>query len=291
MPREYSRVVTESKPDIYGFERRELVDRATRIHYLVGGAGPPIVLVHGFAGAASNFAVLAPLLAARHRVVVPDLPGHGRSAPLPAAESVAAYADRVAAVADREGVADAAVVGHSMGGVVALRMAIRRPDLVRALVLAAAAGISTGSRVAEIFLTATSLLKPGRRIARFCERIARSPRLRALTFDGMSTSDGAALSEAAALGFLSGSRLYTDIASAARALAREDVRLDLERVTCPALVLWGARDRQVPLDDAFEYARRLGAPLRAIADCGHLLVGERPDACADAVERFLAGLG
>jgi len=45
------------------------------------------------------------------------------------------------------------------------------------------------------------------------------------------------------------------------------------------------------VDDAFEYARRLGAPLRVIADCGHLLVGERPDACADAIERFVAAAG
>ena len=55
---------------------------------------------------------------------------------------------------------------------------------------------------------------------------------------------------------------------------------------CPVLVLWGARDRQVPLEDGFEYARRLGAPLRVIADCGHLLIGERPDVCARAVLEF-----
>jgi pimeloyl-ACP methyl ester carboxylesterase len=56
-------------------------------------------------------------------------------------------------------------------------------------------------------------------------------------------------------------------------------------------VLWGARDHQVPIDDAFEFARRLRAPLRTIADCGHLLVGERPDACADAIGAFLDRIG
>ena len=59
---------------------------------------------------------------------------------------------------------------------------------------------------------------------------------------------------------------------------------------CPVLVLWGARDQQVPLEDGFEYARRLGAPLRVIADCGHLLIGERPDVCARAVLGF-TGVG
>jgi pimeloyl-ACP methyl ester carboxylesterase len=48
-------------------------------------------------------------------------------------------------------------------------------------------------------------------------------------------------------------------------------------------VLHGARDVQVPLRDGVEYARRLGAPLRAVADCGHLLIGERPDAVVDTI--------
>jgi 3-oxoadipate enol-lactonase len=250
------------------------------------------VLVHGFAGAASNFAVLAPLLAARHRLILPDLPGHGGSEPLAAVPSLAGYADRVAALVEHElGTAPpivAAVVGHSMGGVVALRLAGRRPELVRAVVLAAAAGIGTGTGIAQAFLEGVSVLRPARRLAAWGDRIASSPRLRALVFDGLSASDGAAMSEHAARGFFAGSRQYTDIRSAGRALAREDVRSDLELVRCPALVIAGARDRQVSVDDAFEYARRLRSPLRVIADCGHLLVGERPDACADAIDRFLA---
>ena len=54
------------------------------------------------------------------------------------------------------------------------------------------------------------------------------------------------------------------------------------------LVLWGARDNQLPVDDAFDYARRLRAQLRVIADCGHLLIVERPAACADAITGFLS---
>ena len=91
--------------------------------------------------------------------------------------------------------------------------------------------------------------------------------------------------------FLSGPARHTDTVSAARALVRDDPRPDLDRVQCSTLLLWGARDNQLPVGDAFEYARRLGAPLRAIADCGHLLIGERPDACADAIEAFLSRHG
>jgi pimeloyl-ACP methyl ester carboxylesterase len=80
--------------------------------------------------------------------------------------------------------------------------------------------------------------------------------------------------------------MHSDALSAGLALAGDDPRQDLDRVRCPVLVLWGARDRQVPIADGFEYARRLRAPLRVIADCGHLLIGERPDVCARAVLEF-----
>jgi pimeloyl-ACP methyl ester carboxylesterase len=282
--------VTEAKLLLGGLEERTLQWRGSRLHYFVGGQGPPLALVHGFGGAATNFAALAPLLLDRYRLVIPDLPGHGGSAPLAATPSLSGFADRLAAVLEQEGAAPAAVVGHSLGGVVGLRLAARRPELVRALVLCGAAGISTTTRSSEVFVAMVSLLRPARRTARWRHTIARSPRLRSLAFDTFGTSDGAALSETAALGFLAGSRTYTDIFSAGRALVREDVRFDLAGLRCPALVVWGARDRQVPMADAFEYARRLRAPLRTIADCGHLLVGERPEACADAIDRFLGSL-
>ena len=83
-------------------------------------------------------------------------------------------------------------------------------------------------------------------------------------------------------GFLRGPTMHTDALGAGLALARDDPRPRPRPRRVPALVLFGARDRQVPLADGFEYARRLRARLRVIADCGHLLIGERPDVCARA---------
>src|SRR5215208_414033 len=124
-------------------EERFVEAKGVRMRYLVGGEGPPLVLVHGLAGAAANWLELTGRLGRRHRLIVPELPGHGGSAPLPAAPSVNAYADRVRLVAAHEDALPAAVVGHSMGGLVALRLALRHPDDVRAVVLAASAGISS----------------------------------------------------------------------------------------------------------------------------------------------------
>ena len=185
----------------------------------------------------------------------------------------------------------AVVVGHSLGGLVALRLAMRRPDAVRGLVLAGAAGIASATRWAEFWLSFFGRLQLGRRIASQRGLYARRPRLRYVPFGYWGASDPQALDAEQVVGFLAGPERHTDTWCAMEVLVRDDPRLDLERVTAPALVLWGARDRQVPIDDAFEYARRLRAPLRTIADCGHLLVGERPDACADAIGAFLDRIG
>ena len=276
--------MSDAKPELPGFEERFAETRGARLRYLAAGEGETLLLVHGLGGSAPNWLALAPLLLPGRRLLVPELPGHGGSDPLPAAASLTAYADGLAALLD----GPAAVVGHSLGGAIALRLAVRRPELINALVLAGAAGISSGTRRARYGLTITGLLKPGRKIAPYRDRVARSAVLKTLVFGRWGASDPPGLPPEVAEAFLSGPARHTDTVSAAKALVREDPRPDLDRVRCPVLLLWGARDHQLPVDDAFEYARRLRAPVRVIADCGHLLIGERPEECADAIESFLA---
>jgi pimeloyl-ACP methyl ester carboxylesterase len=277
-----------SNPFLPGFSVRYTEARGVRLRWFETGNGPTVVLVHGFGGAASNWTAVAPALVERCRVLAPELPGHGGSSALPGpGETLDPYADRVAALLPEPAV----LVGHSLGGVVALRLAARHPRLVRAIVLAGSAGIGTTTRRSRRALTLTSVVQPGKRISRFRHFVAREPLLRYAAFKFVSVSDPRALDPFAAEGFLAGSGLHTGIREAADALAGTDPRLDLERVRCPAMVLHGARDGQVPLRDAFEYARRLRAPLRTIADCGHLLIGERPDAVVDAIYDVLDGIG
>ncbi len=269
-----------------GFTERLHERRGTRIRLFSAGEGPALLLLHGLGGAAWNFDALAPLLRGR-RLLIPDLPGHGGSGPLPA-PSLAGFADALADVLDAEGVERTDVFGHSLGGVVALRLALRWPERVRRLILAAPAGISSATRFAEATLALAGLIEPGRIAGRRADRIARSRRLRRLVFGLFEVANPDVFSERAVHGFLRGPTMHTDALGAGLALSADDPRRDLDRVRCPVLLLWGARDRQVPIEDGFEYARRLRAPLRAIADCGHLLIAERPEVCARAVLDFLS---
>jgi pimeloyl-ACP methyl ester carboxylesterase len=270
-----------------GFEPRFADVDGVRTRYFVGGEGPPLVVVHGLGGAAVNFTLLAPLLARCHRVLIPDLPGHGKTEPLERADDLTAYADHIAALAEFEGMFPAPLVGYSMGGVIALRLAVSRPQSVTGLALVAAAGIVSVSRRAEIWLAVTGALRPAQVMTRFRGTFARRPRLRWLPFGLWGAVDPPALAPEGVLGFLEGPSQHTDVGMAGRALLRDDPRPDLDHVRCPVLLLWGSRDRLVPLVDGFEYARRLRAPIRTLPAAGHLLVGEQPHACAKVLEDFL----
>jgi pimeloyl-ACP methyl ester carboxylesterase len=117
--------------------QRIAVSPAETLHVTISGEGRPVVVVPGLLGAGFGFRTVAPLLGeAGFRAHVIDLLGTGRSAyPREADYSLTAQADRIAAALDSLRVAHAIVIAHAIGGSVAMRLAIRRPDLVRGIVL------------------------------------------------------------------------------------------------------------------------------------------------------------
>src|SRR6188474_2213677 len=130
-------------PLLPGFRAGFTEVRGVRLRWFEAGSGPNVALLHGLGGAATNWTLVAPALAERCRVLVPELPGHGGSSALPGPpERLDPYADRMAALLDEPAV----VAGHSFGAVVALRMAIRHPELIRGLLLSGSAGIGSGTR-------------------------------------------------------------------------------------------------------------------------------------------------
>jgi pimeloyl-ACP methyl ester carboxylesterase len=260
--------------------------RVEGLRLYAGGEGRPVVLLHGLGGAAANWGEVTADLAASYRVLAVDLPGHGGSAAPPADAGMDWFAESVARVLDAEGLSGAIVGGHSFGGHVAMHLALRRPDLVGALLLVAPAGIRTRTRFVQVAIAASTFVRPGRVVARARARYASRVWFRRAVFRPWFVADADSFSERATLGFLSGQEEHTNTAVAGRAMVADDPRPELDRLRCPALLLWGASDTQLPLDDAFEYARRLHASLRVVADCGHLVIGERPEAVLDGVRHL-----
>jgi len=114
-----------------------VIDDDLRWEVRVRGTGVPLLLLHGFTGRGSGWGTLATALARQFRLIVVDLPGHGRSGipPDPDRAGVERSADDLASILQREGCAPAHVLGYSLGARVALRLAVAHPDVVRRLVL------------------------------------------------------------------------------------------------------------------------------------------------------------
>lgn len=124
----------------------ELTD--VTLHYEIDGAGPPLMLVAGTASDSASWGPLVEPLAEHFTVIRPDNRSTGRTAPLDAPLSLDHWADDALALADHLGLGPVAVVGHSLGGVIGLRMAAAAPERVSRLGLLASAPITVGRNAA-----------------------------------------------------------------------------------------------------------------------------------------------
>lgn len=258
-----------------------------RLHVVEAGpADAPVLLcLHGLAASHAIWEPVATAFGDRFRVVAPDLPGHGLSAKPDAPYDAAFYAAVVHGLARALDVDHAVVLGSSLGGRVALELAIRRPDFVRALALAAPAGdYAPMLRPAAMLLD----LLPGPRMLRVglrrgLERSFHDPRnprcaaRRRIQEEQIAADD-----------FPLFARAVTRSIAALLRSARQPV----ERVTQPLLVCWGREDRVVPFArSAALLARVPQARLRVFERCGHLPMLECTDEYLRVVRAFLDEAG
>ena len=235
------------------------------VRYYVGGEGEPLLLLHGLAGSTGNWVELLPDLVQRYRVIALDLPGHGGSgSSSQTAASTADFAAVAAAVLEAEESGPAVVAGHSFGGLVALRLAHSRPELVRGLLLVSPAGIRTSLRIVQAIALTTTTIRPGRFVAPLRHRYAERDWYRRAVFRPWFVSDARSLTPSATHGLLQAQREHTDTKSAARAMIADDPRRDLARDLVPC-------------------RRRLGRARPAVADRGRVRV--RPPAGREAAGR------
>jgi pimeloyl-ACP methyl ester carboxylesterase len=130
-------------------EERRIEVGGLPTRYLEAGTGEPLVLLHALGESTSDWRWVLPALARTHRVYAPDLPGFGGSSK-PAADYSPAFFERFAAgFLDALGLRRAAVVGNSLGGLVALRLALSEPARVGALVLVDSAGLGRSATYAD----------------------------------------------------------------------------------------------------------------------------------------------
>jgi pimeloyl-ACP methyl ester carboxylesterase len=263
------------------------------IRYLSAGEGPPLVLLHGAGDNALDWRWVLPALARTHHVYAPDLPGSDDSAK-PAADYSPTFFERfVSGFVEALGIGRATFVGSSLGGLIALRLALSDPARIDALVLADSAGL--GRTINPLF---TSVNVPG--LGEAAIPLWRTPAgayqrawARAmLLFARPGRVPRGRLTEQCRLaqspGYLEAH--LTALRTQVRPCGQREVLVDrLPLLKMPTLIVWGARDRVFPKSQARdEVARLQEGSLELIPDCGHLPHIECPEPFVAAVERFSA---
>ena len=255
------------------------------------GSGPPLVFVHGLSGCWQNWLENLPYFARDHRVIAVDLPGFGESEMPAEPISISAYADTIDALMTELGIDRAQIVGNSMGGFIGAELAIHHPGRVERLVLVAAAGLSIENVRTE---RARGLRHHLENVAFFyvgwlasrSDAVARRGRLRSALLL-LVAAHPAKLPPELTIEQVSGSG-KPGFSDALDAMCHYPLRDRLEHVSCTTLIVWGDKDRLVPVGDAAVFEKLIpDSRLFIYADTGHLPQMERPARFNADVHAFL----
>jgi pimeloyl-ACP methyl ester carboxylesterase len=264
-----------------------------RVAYRDDGDGEVLLLIHGMAGSSDTWRLVIPQLSKKFRVIAPDLLGHGESAKPRSDYSLGAFAVFLRDFLDELGVSQATVVGHSLGGGVAMQFVYQHPDYIKRLVL-----ISSGGLGPDVGLVLRLLSAPGAELV--LPIIAPKPvlavgnKLRSwLSAAGIQSPRGAELwSSYSSLSdpdtrqsFLKTLRSVVDYrGQAVSALNRLGLRTDL-----PVMAIWGERDNIIPVHHAHAaHEARTDARLELLPHVGHFAQVEAPNVVVELIEDFIA---
>jgi pimeloyl-ACP methyl ester carboxylesterase len=250
------------------------------------------MFVHGLSGCWQNWLENIPHFARDHRVIAVDLPGFGESEMPAKPISISRYADTIDALMDvLEVDCPVRLVGNSMGGFIGAELAIRYPQRIERLVLVAAAGLSVEHIRTQ---RKEGLRHRAENVAFFnigwmasrSATVARRRRLRsALLLLVAAHPDRLPPELTFELVHGSGKPGFND---ALDALCSYPIRERLQKIECPTLIVWGTKDRLVPLKDASVFEELISDSRKIVyQDTGHLTMLERPARFNADVEEFL----
>jgi pimeloyl-ACP methyl ester carboxylesterase len=254
--------------------------RAGRVAYREFGSGPTVLLLHATLHDRHDFDPIVETLATRYRTIAVDWPGHGDSDPIDATVEPSAplFADVLEDVVDCLALSRAVLIGNSVGGFAAARLAINRPDSAAGLVLVNAGGFVPLNPLSRSFCRALGTPAVFRRAAPLFIR----GYMKAKTDSDRQIIDRATAVAKTAEGVRIGTGLWRSFATPAHDLRRRAAELSV-----PTLIVWGKKDIAIPLraGRATHDAIR-GSRLQTL-DTGHVVFSSDPDGFLAIAEPFL----
>lgn len=242
------------------------------------GRGVPLVFVHGFPLSRSVWQKQIDAFRSSHRVIAPDLPGFGDSDARPGPTTMAQYAAEVRALLQQLATGPVVLVGHSMGGYVALAFARQFPELLRGLVLV---GTKAGPDAPEA--------AAGRRaMAEKVETEGVQVVVQAMAPKMLAGGNHDAQMMEHVRAFMASSKPMGVVGALLGMAGRPDATALLAQIVVPTLVITGADDMLVPPAESEKLAEAIrGAQLVVVAHAGHLVAFEQPDQFNRALEVWL----
>jgi pimeloyl-ACP methyl ester carboxylesterase len=271
---------------------RQITLHGHQVAYRDQGRGDTVLLVHGMAGSSRTWRDVLPSLAEHHRVLAPDLVGHGRSEKPPGDYSLGAFANLLRDLLDALEIEKVTIVGQSLGGGIALQFAYQFPERVDRLVLVSSGGLgrevswmlrllaAPGAELALPVLAPWFVRDPGMAASRWLrDRGVRVARLAEMWDAYASLTD--AENRAA---FLRTLRAVVD--PGGQTIDASD-RLHLA-AGVPTLIVWGDADAIIPVQHATDaHAALPGSRLEIFEGVGHFPQNEDPARFVEVIEDFL----
>ncbi len=252
-------------------ERRIKID-GLEVNYKIAGSGQPILILHGWGGTSDSWIEVQELLSKKYLVVVPDLPGFGKTPSPPVGWSLENYVDFIQKFAQELGMIPMVMLGHSFGGKMATRYSVKYAEDLKRLVLCAPASIRHVRLRHKVLLV---IAKVANLIGSLPFIRRGRPRVRRMFYHAIGRTD-----------YLEAEGVMKEIFLSV--LSRNLLPI-LSSITTPTLVLWGEEDDFVPIEDAYVMKKEIAnASIVTFPGIGHTPHKKIPEELVGEIEKFLA---
>jgi pimeloyl-ACP methyl ester carboxylesterase len=244
-----------------------------KINYKIAGEGEPLLILHGWDGSSNSWVDVQKILAGQGlKVIVLDLPGFGKSSSPSFPWGVTDYSELVLNFINKMGLRKVDLLGHSFGGRIAIKFAVSHPERLRKLILCASAGIKHPLTPFQLIILKISIVgnfffskRPFKRLKDIAQNFFYS----ILRHKDYAKAKGV-------------------MKETLKKVLEEDLKPELYQIKADTLLIWGEKDKAVPLKDAYLMKESIPQSiLKIIPDASHTPNLEFPEKLADIVINFL----
>jgi len=250
---------------------KKIIINGLEINYKIAGEGPAVLILHGWGGSSDSWVDVQRILAKDYKIVMPDLPGFGKTPPPPQPWDLNSYAGLILKFAQELGLERFFLLGHSFGGRISIKLASQYPEKIKKLILCDSAGIKPkpGLKTIIIFWLArigNAIFTP-RHLKRFKDAA------RNLFYLFLRNRD-----------YVKANGVMKETI---KNIFAEDSLPELSKINRQTLIVWGQIDRMVPLKYAYIFQEKINSSqLEVLPKIGHSPHLEVPQKLSEIIKRF-----